>query len=75
MSSAAHAVVQRWIDDAVEQLAGMAYSCALDVADEYPDGVTEGSVGLVLGVTEKAAHTDIARAKERHRVGMSAERE
>lgn len=50
---------------------GMRYSCALDVADEYPDGVTERSVGLVLGVTEKAAHADIARAKERLRDGLA----
>jgi hypothetical protein len=62
--------VRQWIDDAVEQLAGMRYSCALDVADENPDGLTERSVGLVLGVTEKAAHADIARAGERLRAGL-----
>jgi hypothetical protein len=66
-SSAAQHLVQQWIDDAVEQLAGMQYSCALDVADQYPDGVTERSVGLILGVTEKAAHADLIRATERLR--------
>lgn len=67
-SSAAHHIVERWIDDAVEQLMGMRHTCALDVADEYLDGVTERSIGLVLGVSEKAAHADITRATERLRV-------
>ncbi len=40
----------------------MRYTCALDIADEYPDGITERSIGLVLGVTEKAARADIDRA-------------
>jgi hypothetical protein len=64
-SSAAQRVVERWIDDAVEQLMGMRYTCALDVARDYPDGLTARSVGLVLGVSEKAAHADIERAKLR----------
>jgi hypothetical protein len=63
-SSAAQGLVEQWIDDAVEQLAGMRHTCALDVADEYPDGLTERSVGLVLGVTEKAAHADINRGRD-----------
>ena len=61
-ASAARRVVQQWIDDAVEQLQSMRYPCALDIADEYPDGLTERSVGLVLGVSEKAARTDFTRA-------------
>jgi hypothetical protein len=61
-SSAANHLVEQWIDDAVEHLAGMRYSCVLDIADEYPDGLTERSVGLLLGVTESAARADIARA-------------
>ena len=68
-SSAAHHVVQQWIDDAVERLLGMRYTCALDVVEEYPDGLTERCVGLVLGVTEKAAHADVERARERLRTG------
>jgi DNA-directed RNA polymerase specialized sigma24 family protein len=63
--------VERWIDDAVEQLMGMRYSCALDVAEEYPDGITERSVGAVLGVSEKAAHADLRRATERLRDRMA----
>jgi hypothetical protein len=69
-SSVAHHLVRQWIDDAVEQLMGMRYTCALDVADEYPDGLTERSVGLVLGVTENAAHADLERASEGLRLGM-----
>jgi hypothetical protein len=72
-ATAAHYVVEQWIDDAVELLHSMRYTCALDVADEYPDGITERGVGLMLGVTEKAAHADIARAKERLRAGLDAE--
>jgi hypothetical protein len=66
-ATAAHHVVERWIDDAVEQLQSMRYTCALDIADEYPDGLTERSVGLVLGVSERAARTDIERAGEQLR--------
>jgi hypothetical protein len=61
--------VRQWIDDAVEQLAGMRYSCALDVADEYPDGLTGRGVGLVLAISEKAAHADLQRAGVRQRAG------
>jgi hypothetical protein len=50
------------IDDAVEQLMGMRHTCALDIAAEYPDGITERSVGLALGISEKAARADIERA-------------
>jgi hypothetical protein len=64
-ASAAHHLVEQWIDDAVEQLMGMRYTCALDIARDYPDGLTEQSVGLVLGVTEKAAHADLQRAAKR----------
>jgi hypothetical protein len=71
VSSAAHQLVERWIDDAVEQLMGMRHTCALDAADEYPDGLTERSVGLVLGVSEKAAHGDVQRATERLRAELA----
>jgi hypothetical protein len=71
-SSAAHHLVQQWIDDAVEQLAGMRYTCALDIADEYPDGLTERSVGLVLGVSETAAGADLQRARGVLLAGLAA---
>jgi hypothetical protein len=63
-ATAVHQVVEQWIDDAVELLQSMRYTCALDIADEYPDGITDRGVGLVLGVSERAAHADIAWAKE-----------
>jgi hypothetical protein len=66
-ASAVHHLVEQWIDDAVEQLQSMRYTCALDIADEYPDGITERSVGLVLGLGERAAHADVQRATERLR--------
>ena len=43
-SSAAHVVVQRWVDDAVEELSNMMYTCSLDVMREYQDGLSESSV-------------------------------
>jgi hypothetical protein len=68
-ATAAHHVVEQWIDDAVAQLQSMRYTCALDIADEFPDGLTDGSIGLVLGVSEKAAHADVQRAKAQLRAG------
>ena len=53
----------------------MRYTCALDIADKYPDGLTERSVGLVLGVSEKAAHADVARAGGRLRAALTDEHE
>jgi hypothetical protein len=73
-ATAVHQVVEQWIDNAVELLQSMRYTCALDIADEYPDGVTERSVGAVLGVSEKAAHADLQRATDRLRSGMDEER-
>jgi hypothetical protein len=70
-ATAAHHLVEQWIDDAVEQLQSMRYTCALDIADEYPDGITERSVGLVFGVSEKAARADIERAGDLLRAGLA----
>lgn len=69
-ATAAHQVVEEWSDDAVELLQSMRYTCVLDVAQDYPDGLTERSVGIVLGVSEKAAHAEIRRVTEqlRHRL-------
>lgn len=51
----------------------MRYTCSLDVAEEYPTGLTERSVGLLLGVTEKAARDDIDRAMDRWRLGLACD--
>jgi len=45
--SAAHRVGGEvsWIDDAVEQLSNTMYTCSLDVVRDYPDGLSESSMG------------------------------
>lgn len=53
-SSAAEIVVRTWIDDAVEQLSIMPYTCSLDVAEAFPDGLSPRRIGWLLGVTEQA---------------------
>jgi hypothetical protein len=70
-ATAVHQVVEQWTDDAVELLQSMRYTCALDIADEYPDGITDRGVGLVLGVSERGARADIERAMERMRRGTT----
>jgi hypothetical protein len=52
---AAANVVRAWIDDAVAALMSMPYTCALDVADDFPDGLSSRDVGLLLGVSEQGA--------------------
>jgi hypothetical protein len=53
-SSAAAAIVRNWIDEAVELLSYMPYTCALDVVDDFPDGLSPRRVGWLLAVTEQA---------------------
>lgn len=69
-SSAAHLVVQRWIDDATEQLSSMMHTCSLDVVDQYPDGLSEGSVALLLGVTHQAVNAETRIALRKFKAGM-----
>lgn len=69
-SSAAHLVVQRWIDDAVEQLSSMMYTCSLDVARDYPDGLSESSVAFLLGVTEQAINQETKVALRKFKAGV-----
>ena len=52
--SASHDEVGKWADDAVSHLSVMAHTCSLDVAERYPDGLSEDSVGALLGVTGQA---------------------
>jgi hypothetical protein len=68
--SAAHSVVQRWIDDAVEQLSSMMYTCGLDVARDYPDGLSESSVAFLLGITEQAVNAETRAALNRFRAEL-----
>ncbi len=60
-SSDAAALVRVWIDDALELLSSMRYSCVLDVAEDYPDGIPYGSIGLLLGVTDKAIEQEVKK--------------
>lgn len=73
-SSAAHLVVQRWIDDAVEQLSSMMYTCSLDVTRDYPDGLSESSVPFLLGVTEQAVNAETRTSMIKFRAGLRAAR-
>ena len=43
-----------WIDDAVELLSRMRYTCALDITEAYPDGLPAEGVAWVFGVTRQA---------------------
>ena len=63
-------MVQRWIDDAVEQLSGMMYTCGLDVVRDYPDGLAESSVAFLLGVAEQAINAETRAALIKFRAGM-----
>jgi len=69
-SSTAHLVVQRWIDDAVEQLSNMRYTCALDVTRDYPGGLAESSAAVLLGVTEQAINAETRAALGKVRAGL-----
>lgn len=70
VSSAAHLVVQYWIDDATEQLSNMMYTCSLDVVRDYPEGLSESSVALLLGVTEQAINQESRAALMKVRAGL-----
>ena len=63
-------MVQRWIDDAVEQLSNMRYTCSLDAARDYPDGLSESSVAFLLGVTEQAVNAETRTALIKFREGL-----
>jgi len=69
-SSAAALLVQTWIDDAWEHVAGMVATCSLDVADEHPGGLPHGSVAELLGVTDKAISNELQGAMESWRAAL-----
>lgn len=66
-SSAAGVLVQMWIDDAVEMLSVMPYTCSLDMVDELGEYErrTATNVGWALGVTRQAVTQDEKRARMR----------
>lgn len=53
-AKAAEGLFRIWLDDALEHLAGaMPYTCALDVVEDFPDGLSSRRVGLFFGVSEQ----------------------
>lgn len=66
-SSAASALVRTWIDNAVEELSRMEYTCSLDVARDYPQGVPEWFVARLLGVTTDAISKELKGIARRWR--------
>lgn len=66
-SSAAARVVQMWIDDAVEALSRMRYTCSLDVAEAYPDGLPDHALAQLLGCHEQLVDAEARIALRNHR--------
>ena len=72
-SSAAHHLVTAWIDDAMELVSGMHYTCSLDVARDYPaedGGLPEVSVAQLLGVSPQAISAELKTALGKLRVAL-----
>jgi hypothetical protein len=49
------ALVRAWMDDAVEHLARMEYTCALDVLDDNPEGIGPNRLARLLGMAKQSA--------------------
>jgi hypothetical protein len=49
------ALVRAWMDDAVEYLARMEYTCALDVLDDNPEGIGPNRLARLLGMAKQSA--------------------
>ena len=69
-ASAPAALVRMWIDDALELLSRMRYTCTFDVVRDHPDGLEEWEVGELLGVTHQGAHWELRRARLRLLMGL-----
>ncbi len=69
-SSAAEAIVRTWMDDALDALVAMPYSCTFDVVAAYPDGAPVAVVAQLLGVREQLidVETRVAQATLRQRM-------
>lgn len=59
--------LQTWIDDAIDRLALLSYSCTFDVVRDYPDGLPPSEIGRLLGVSEQAADKEIRNASQHFR--------
>lgn len=54
--------MQRWIDDTVEQISNMLYTCSLTVTRDYSDALSESSVAFLLRVTEQTVNQETRAA-------------
>lgn len=68
-SSAAEALVQVWIDDAIDLLVRMEHTCSLDVVDER-GAISDGEQAELVGCTREAISQRVARYKVRLRIGL-----
>jgi hypothetical protein len=64
-------LVHVWIDEAVEALSLMRYTCSLDVVDDYPDGIPPSGIAFLLGVTEEAIDMELRAGRPKLRSGFS----
>lgn len=53
-SSAAEALVRVWLDDAIELVGTLDYTCMYDVVEDHPDGVPSSFIAKLFGVSEQA---------------------
>jgi hypothetical protein len=74
-SSDGEAMVRVWTDDAMERLASMPATCALDIADENPDGINAVEIAKLLGVTEQAIELELRKPRVRHAIAQLKIRE
>lgn len=51
----------------------MPYTCALDVVEAFPDGLSPRRVGWLLGVTEQAIDGELRKQGVRDAVGQLRE--
>lgn len=58
LRSSAELLVRAWIDEAIEQLFRMPYTCALDVVERFPDGLSQRETGWLFGISEQAIHEE-----------------
>ena len=70
LSSAAAVLVRSWIDEAVEALSRMPYTCSLDVVEAYPDGAPDSVIAQCLGVHEQLVDAEWRAARLRWVDGM-----
>jgi len=64
--------VEAWLDEAVELLPRMRYTCALDVVDEL-GAITDALSAELLGLTKQALGQRVARYLVRLRLGLAAQ--